>query len=166
MESEGLDANDDHHFQGKLIVTCSHYGLQFVVSLIIGIILVDPSGLNIVSKISCLHLLELLKLFYFKILFSSATVAVRFSSRSLLTGLWRKTSTWRTILMKRRNRPYIYCIYCIWHLTFVLIVLIVFADWDLEKNSTRMAILMKRKSKIYKSTNNTFTPPPHRKEKS
>ena len=133
MESEGLDANDDHHFQGKLIVTCSHYGLQFVVSLIIGIILVDPSGLNIVSKISCLHLLELLILFFFnfKILFSSATVAVRFSSRSLLTGLWRKTSIWRTILMKRRNRPYIYCISCIWHLTFVLIV---FADWALEKN--------------------------------
>ena len=69
--------------------------------------------------------------FNFKILFSSATVAVRFSSRSLLTGLWRKTSTWRMILMKRRNRPYIYCISCIWHLTFVLIV---FADWALEKN--------------------------------
>jgi len=50
-----------------------------------------------------------------------------------LTGLWRKTSTWRTILMKRRNRPYIYCIYCIWHLTFVLIVLIVFTDFALEK---------------------------------
>ena len=48
--SKGLDANYDHHFQRKLIVTCSHYGLQFVVSLIIGIILVDPSGLNIVSK--------------------------------------------------------------------------------------------------------------------
>ena len=69
--------------------------------------------------------------FNFKILFSSATVAVRFSSRSLLTGLWRKISIWRTILMKRRNRPYIYCISCIWHLTFVLIV---FADWALEKN--------------------------------
>ena len=40
MESKAPDAKADHHFQGKLIVTCSHYGLQFVVSLIIGIILV------------------------------------------------------------------------------------------------------------------------------
>ena len=77
MESEGLDANDDHHFQGKLFVTCSHYGLQFVASLIIGIILVDPSGLNIVSKISFLHLLELLKLFF--ALFSNGGGQILFS---------------------------------------------------------------------------------------
>ena len=49
-------------------------------------------------------------------------------------------------------------------LTFIVFIVFDICINCIEKNSTRMAILMK--NKIYKSTDNTFTPPPHRKEKS
>ena len=117
------------------------------------------------SKISCLHLLELLILFFLILKFCS--LQQRWRSDSLLGVCWLGSGE------KSRSGGRYW-----WRggigLTFI--VFIVFGIWYLywlysptglwKKNSTRMAILMKRNNEIYKSTNNTFTPPPHPKENS